>query len=212
MVMEPPKKSSSAALWLGLIGLFFLACGGGLWYFVSHGQGLAGTSAVATTSTPPTPAPVNPDPVPQAQPTAPTKPEEIPPNPDFAKKAEEPPPNPDFAKKPADPAPSVRSTPPNRPAVHDPGPKPREQPSPPVTPAVRASNPTSGRLHANVEVGLNGEVVFENLPSGRLRFIYDHSAWRPTISHQANGTQTLVMRSLKGGIQRTCDVTWEIVE
>jgi len=67
-------------------------------------------------------------------------------------------------------------------------------------------------LHAAVEVAQNGEVVFENLPAGRLRFIYDHSAWQPTIHRQANGTQTLVMRSLKAGIQRTCDVQWEIVQ
>jgi hypothetical protein len=58
----------------------------------------------------------------------------------------------------------------------------------------------------------NGEVVFENLPAGRLRFTYDHTAWQPTIHRQANGTQTLVMRSLKAGMQRTCDVQWEIVQ
>jgi hypothetical protein len=67
-------------------------------------------------------------------------------------------------------------------------------------------------LHATVEVGLNGEVVFENLPNHRLKFTFDRTAWRPTISHEANGTQTLVMRSLKAGIQRSCDVKWEMVD
>jgi hypothetical protein len=71
---------------------------------------------------------------------------------------------------------------------------------------------TSGMLHAAVEVAQNGEVVFENLPGGRLKFTFDHSAWQPTISRQPNGTQTLVMRSLKPGIQTTCDVRWEILQ
>jgi hypothetical protein len=66
-------------------------------------------------------------------------------------------------------------------------------------------------LHATVEVAQNGEVVFENLPGARLKFTFDRSAWQPTISRQRNGTQTLVMRSLKPGIQTTCDVRWEIV-
>jgi hypothetical protein len=86
-----------------------------------------------------------------------------------------------------------------------------------VTPAPRqitakVTNPTSGTLHAAVQVAQNGEVVFENLPAGRLHFTFDHDAWKPTISRQANGTQTLVMRSLKPGIQTTCDVRWEIVQ
>jgi hypothetical protein len=67
-------------------------------------------------------------------------------------------------------------------------------------------------LHAVVEVAQNGEVVFDNLPAGRLHFTFDHSLWQPTISHQPNGTQTLVMRSLKKGIQTVCDVKWEIVQ
>ena len=39
----------------------------------------------------------------------------------------------------------------------------------------------------------------------------DHTAWQPTISHRPNGTQTLVMRSLKSGIQTSCDIRWEIL-
>jgi hypothetical protein len=67
-------------------------------------------------------------------------------------------------------------------------------------------------LHATVEVAQYGEVVFENLPGGRLKFTFDHSAWQPTIHRQTNGTQTLIMRSLRAGIQRTCDVKWELLE
>jgi hypothetical protein len=119
----------------------------------------------------------------------------IPPNPDLAQK-EPPPPE-------APPKPAVQTRPPVA--------LPRADPPPPAPPA-KAARPTTGTLHAAVEVAQNGEVVFEGLPGDRLHFIFDHSAWRPTISHQANGTQTLVMRSLKPGIQTTCDVKWEIVE
>jgi hypothetical protein len=200
---EPAKTGSGAGIWLGLIGLVLLAAGGGVYLYMTHGPGFQAASTQVAAAPAQPAAPV------AAPPPSPT-PEVIPPNPDYAK-PEVIPPNPDFAKKDAAPAPS---SPPAQPK-----PKPAisksSNPSPPSAPAqpVRAAAaPTSGTLHAAVEVGLNGEVVFENLPNGRLRFIYDHSAWRPTISHQANGTQTLVMRSLKPGIQRVCDVQWEIVQ
>jgi hypothetical protein len=188
-----------------------IVCGAGLWYGFHAGL-LDGKGAkqVAVTSEAVPAAPV-PAPAPNTTPEAPppnpdfAKKEEPPPNPDFAKK-EEPPPNPDFAKKMPQPAVDV-------PVRNAPGTKPR--PANPVTPAPAPSAPkpapTTGRLHAAVEVAQNGEVVFENLPAGRMRFTYDHTAWQPTIHRQTNGTQTLVMRSLKPGIQRVCDVQWEIV-
>jgi hypothetical protein len=110
--------------------------------------------------------------------------------------------NPDFAKNGA----GQPKSQPTRPAATPP-------PSDP-TPAQpqRAARQTSGVLHAAVEVAQNVEVVFENLPGARLKFTFDHALWQPTISHQANGTQTLVMRSLKQGIQTSCDVRWEIVQ
>lgn len=206
----PPKQGAGAGLWVGLFGVLLIICGAGLWYGFHAGL-LAGKGAkqVAVTSEPVPAAPVR-------APAPSTPPEAPPPNPDFPKQ-EEPPPNPDLAKKaPAEPIDQpVRGAPgTNRPRPANPAPAaPPPQPEPVAPrPAVKAASPTTGVLHAAVEVAQNGEVVFENLPAGRLRFTYDHSAWQPTIHRQTNGTQTLVMRSLKPGIQRVCDVQWEIVE
>jgi hypothetical protein len=197
---EPVQQGSGAGIWLGLIGLVLLAAGGGVYLYMTRGPGFQAAS------TPVAAAPAQP-----ATPVAAPPPEVIPPNPDYAK-PEAIPPNPDFAKKDGAPAPSSPPAQPKpKPAINKSS-NPSPPSAPPAQPVRAAAAPTSGTLHAAVEVGLNGEVVFENLPNGRLRFIYDHSAWRPTISHQANGTQTLVMRSLKAGIQRVCDVQWEIVQ
>lgn len=216
----PPKQGAGAGLWVGLFGVLLIICGAGLWYGFHAGL-LAGKGAkqVALTSEAVPAAPV-PAPAPSTTPDAPppnpdfAKPEVPPPNPDFAKK-EEPPPNPDFAKKMPQPATDVpvRNAP-SRPRSVNPAPaSPPPQPEPVAPkPAMKAASPTTGVLHAAVEVAQNGEVVFENLPAGRLRFTYDHSAWQPTIHRQTNGTQTLVMRSLKPGIQRVCDVQWEMVQ
>ena len=88
--------------------------------------------------------------------------------------------------------------------------QPTEQPSP-VRPAA-PSNPTSGVLrYAGPPVPLNGKVTFQNLPAARLRFTFDHDAWQPVISRQANGSQTLILVSRKQGLQSKCEVRWEIV-
>ncbi|MGA3028428.1 MAG: hypothetical protein ABSF98_27085 [Bryobacteraceae bacterium] len=89
-------------------------------------------------------------------------------------------------------------------------PQPPAVPSPPPPPPAQAPSPTSGVLRATVE-SEHGEAVFENLPGERLRFTFDHTAWQATIHRQPNGTQTLVMRSLKPGAYAECDVRWEIV-
>jgi hypothetical protein len=197
-VQPPPpvKEGSGAGIWIGIFGILLLLGGAGLWFYMrGHESPSAQVAAAPTTA--PTPAPV-------AAPAPSTTPEVIPPNPDFAQ-PEVIPPNPDFAKKdaaPAQPAAPKSQPAPTKPATASAAPAPR---------LAKVTNPTSGNLHATVEVAQNGEVVFENLPGARLKFTFDHAAWKPTISHQANGTQTLVMRSLKPGIQTTCDVSWEIV-
>jgi hypothetical protein len=210
--VEPPaKQGAGAGVWIGLLGLLLLMGGAGLWFYTMHIHAAPAVQVAAQ----PVPAPA-PSTTPETPPPNPdlAKPEVPPPNPDFAK-PEVPPPNPDFAKKDQVPAPAVdqpvRSSPTVRPKPADSAPA---SPPPVVTPkpAVKAASPTTGTLHAAVEVQQNGEVVFENLPAGRLRFVFDHSAWQPTIHRQTNGTQTLVMRSLKPGIQRSCDVQWEIVQ
>lgn len=209
----PAKQGAGIGIWIGLFGLLLLLGGAGLWFYSTR---LHAPPTVQVASTP-TPAPA-PSTTPEAPPPNPdfAKPEVPPPNPDFAK-PQEPPPNPDFAKKNQVPAPAVDQ--PVRSSNTRPKPNAVAAPAAPAAPvpetpkpAIKSPSPTSGTLHAAVEVQQNGEVVFENLPGGRLRFIYDHAAWQPTIHRQANGTQTLVMRSLKPGIQRVCDVKWELVQ
>ncbi len=191
----PPEKSGmGAGVWvIAVFGLLLVLGGAGLWLFSKR----ANTAPPDQVATAPSPAPAPVTSVPAPAPSIPTTPEAIPPNPDFAKKDEPPPPTPPKPKpQPVESKPSVVSPPPA-----------------PVQPRpVKAASATSGRLHAAVEVAQNGEVVFENLPGARLKFTFDHEAWKPTISREANGTQTLVMRSLKPGIQRSCDVQWEIVQ
>jgi len=203
MPPQPVKEGVGAGVWIGILGILLLLGGAGLWFYTARSRVTPVVQVAAT------PAP------------APSAPEVIPPNPDFAQK-EVIPPNPDFAPKDQAPpaAPAQPAPPPARPKVQAVQPATDSTPAPstaaPSAPApsraVKAASPTSGVLHAAVEVAQNGEVVFENLPGARLRFTFDHDAWKPTISHQPNGTQTLVMRSLKPGIQTRCDVSWEIVQ
>jgi outer membrane biosynthesis protein TonB len=209
------KEGPGAGLWIGIFGIVLLLGGAGLWFYTTRMSGAHPVSGpqVATTATP-DPTAAQPPP---AQPTSPPNAEQQPstaqPTPTPASTlvaAPTPnpttdviPPNPDQAQR--QPAQPIGQTNP-RPA--QPSVAPHSNPAP-VQP--RPAHQTSGNLHASVEVAQNGEVVFEGLPGARLRFTFDHSLWQPTISHQANGTQTLVMRSLKAGIQRTCDVRWEIV-
>lgn len=225
----PAKGGSGAGIWIGLLGFLLVLGGAGLWFYTTRiaGHSPATTVQVATTSTPtpadpgaptpqptlaPTPDPSQPNGQPTGQPTGqpadPNQPTPTPASRLVAAPTPNPtteviPPNPDQAQKNSAPTPAPR-----QPSQSGSQARPAAAP-PPVTPARQQ---TSGVLHASVEVAQNGEVVFENLPGGRLKFTFDHSAWRPTISRQANGTQTLVMRSLRPGIQRTCDVTWEIVQ
>lgn len=100
-----------------------------------------------------------------------------------------------------------------------------EQPTPPEptapvvssepapTPTVEAGKPTSGVLcNGTVEVAQYGELTFKNLPGDRLRFIFEHDAWQPSIHREPDGSQTLVMRSIKPGIQTKCDIRWETIQ
>jgi hypothetical protein len=88
-------------------------------------------------------------------------------------------------------------------------------PSPPTEfapEAAKAASPTSGVLcKGTVNVPQFGQLVFLNLPGERLHFTFDHDAWQSTIRRQPDGTQTLIMRSVRPGIQTACDIRWEIV-
>ncbi len=214
---RPVKEGAGAGVWIAILGLLLLAAGGGLWFYTTRIHPRQAAQPVAEQpvtqqpvtqqpSSQPTPKPVEV----AAAPPAPAAPEVIPPNPDFAK--------PDTAKNDKAPktgprqdtAPPIQARNRNPPAVGASPPAPEPKPVPPQP--VKPAGPTSGTLHATVEVAQYGEVVFENLPGGRLKFTFDHSAWQPTIHRQTNGTQTLIMRSLRAGIQRTCDVKWELLE
>ncbi len=210
-IAQPVKQGSGAGVWLAIIGILLLVGGAGVWFYTTRLPGLRATSTIQVAAAEPTPPTAEPSPQPPAQPTsqpspqpslppsdptpvssapvAPARPVVIPPNPDF--KRHDPPPQ---QPTPIQSKPQLVET----------------RPTPPTR--SKPASPTSGVLHASVEVAQNGEVVFENLPGARLKFTFDRNLWRPTISHQLNGTQTLVMRSLKPGIQRTCDVRWEIVQ
>ena len=86
-------------------------------------------------------------------------------------------------------------------------------PSEPQVPPTETTRPTSGVLcDGTVQVPQYGELVFKDLPGDRLRFKFDHDAWQPTIHRQPDGGQTLVMRSIKPGIQTKCDMRWELVQ
>ena len=122
--------------------------------------------------------------------------------------SDEPPPNPcsipGVTCAPSKPAPTTSSDTPPAPASH-----PEIQAAPPTN----ASKPTSGVLcNWPVEVPQNGEVKFRNLPSDRLKFTFDHDAWLPRIHREPDGTQTLIMRSIKPGVQTICEIRWEIVQ
>jgi hypothetical protein len=90
------------------------------------------------------------------------------------------------------------------------------QPSTPASlpaPPAEVAKPTSGVLcNWPVEIPQNGEVKFRNLPSDRLKFTFDHDAWLPRIHREPDGTQTLIMRSIKPDVQTKCDIRWEIVQ
>jgi len=71
--------------------------------------------------------------------------------------------------------------------------------------------PTSGVLCSGpANIPQHEEMVFKNLPADRLHLTFDHNAWQPSIHRQADGRQTLIMRSIKPGGQETCDIRWEL--
>jgi outer membrane biosynthesis protein TonB len=216
-VPQAAKGGSGAGLWIGIFAVLLLLGGAGAyWYLMmrpaAHTDSAVQVAAGPTGSTTPAEAPPG-QPSPQTQTTpAPTS-DQPTPTPESSTLVAAPTPNPttevipenpDFAKKSA-------SQPKSQPAQNRPATAPPPSDPTPAQPQ-RAARQSSGVLHATVEVAQNGEVVFENLPGARLKFTFDHALWQPTISHKANGTQTLVMRSLKQGIQTSCDVRWEIVE
>jgi hypothetical protein len=83
--------------------------------------------------------------------------------------------------------------------------------TPPPSPPINLQ-PTSGVLRCSdrpVESG--GQVVFENLPEGILRFTWDRTSWR-LLPRKHPGGQDLILVPLRPGTRSDCVVKWEIVK
>ncbi|HLX45184.1 MAG TPA: serine/threonine-protein kinase [Bryobacteraceae bacterium] len=215
-VPAAPASSSPSRKWLipvVAIGLIVLAAAAAV--TLKFGPDLLSRpsnkeDSVVKNQPPSSPPPAEPSPAPATPPEA------------SAPQAQAPPP---AAPEPA--APKASSPKPPRPAAATqtdedrqrqleqqksapPPPSPVEQQKPPVDSAP-AAHPTSGILrYSGPPVPLNGKVTFQNLPAARLRFTFDHDAWQPVISRQANGSQTLILVSKKQGLQSKCEVRWEL--
>jgi hypothetical protein len=116
----------------------------------------------------------------------------------------------------------VTEPPPLAAAIHQPppaaiAPSPRSESSPqtsqPALPFEPASyrGPLTGTLtYSGPPVVENGEIVFRNLPPGRLALTYDQDVWEARLSPGEGNTQRLILRSRKSGTQKKCVVTWRI--
>jgi hypothetical protein len=124
------------------------------------------------------------------------------------------------AKQPSEVASGPPAKQPSEVASGPPAKQPSEVASRP--PAVQATpqparpvydGPVSGKLTCNgAPVIQNGEVVFGGLPPGRLQIAYDTAAWDARIRPDEHNTQKVVLRNKRPGVQRSCTVTWQLIE
>jgi|HubBroStandDraft_1064217.scaffolds.fasta_scaffold29990_2 serine/threonine protein kinase len=71
--------------------------------------------------------------------------------------------------------------------------------------------PTSGVLScAGRPVGPRGEVVFDDLPPGKLKFTWDRASWLLLVGKGAAGNKQLTLAPRHPGVPPTCQVRWEI--
>jgi hypothetical protein len=94
-------------------------------------------------------------------------------------------------------------------------PEPRQAYSGPVPRVVQTppGKAKSGTLHYQGQpVPSGGVVTFENLPKGHLKYTFDRSSWRLTLTNNPDGTRKAVqLTSIRPGFQTNCDLSWEIV-
>jgi len=87
-------------------------------------------------------------------------------------------------------------------------------PSPQQNPPAESApyqGPSSGMLtYSGPPVVENGEIVFRNLPPGRLTLTYDQSVWEARLSPGEANTQRLILRNKKPGTQKKCIVNWRL--
>jgi len=87
------------------------------------------------------------------------------------------------------------------------------RPTPVFQHSAAPAQPRNGMLqYSGPPVAFGGTVVFSNLPKERLRFSFDRDGWQPMIHRNADGSQTLTLRSIKREIQTRCEVGWEVSE
>jgi hypothetical protein len=85
-------------------------------------------------------------------------------------------------------------------------------PKPAPRPAPQPALANSGALHYQGRpVPYGGVVSFDNLPKARLKYTFDHSSWRISLTNNPDGTRKGVqLTSIKQGLQTNCDLGWEI--
>jgi hypothetical protein len=97
-------------------------------------------------------------------------------------------------------------------------PPPVQQMPPQLPPRQQAplrpyDGPSSGTFtYSGPPVIQNGEVVFRGLPAGQLQLTYDRSAWEGRLFPDGEGYQKIVLRSLKPGSQKKCEVKWQMIK
>jgi hypothetical protein len=63
----------------------------------------------------------------------------------------------------------------------------------------------------NVPLVQNAEVVFRNLPPGRLALSFDEDVWEARFSPGEGNTQRIILRNKKPGVQKKCAVAWRLL-
>lgn len=94
---------------------------------------------------------------------------------------------------------------------------PRTEPPPQNSQVTPEPSPYRGPLNGTLTysgppVVENGEVVFRNLPPGRLALTYDQDVWDGRLSPGEANTQRLILRNKKPGTQKKCAVTWRVIQ
>jgi len=210
-----PRKKSGAGIFIGIAAVVLLAAAA-FWGWRTYSQRSAATVAEAPgqSSQPTAPVSTQPSsalPSEQSSPAAAAVPDDLtkPTPADTTPLAPTPQPTP--SKSPASSPVHTPSTTPVRAPKIVAAPNPEPLPVPPLAPLPTA--PRSGTFHYNgAPVPYNGQVVFDHLPSQRLKFAFDHQAWLLTIKVNPDGSKKVTLTSQKQGFQATCDLGWEIVE
>ncbi|HLK69429.1 MAG TPA: zinc-ribbon domain-containing protein [Bryobacteraceae bacterium] len=112
------------------------------------------------------------------------------------------PPNDEPYIAPAPQAASSPATPTEGRPVYDPGPSVQTRPA--------DSRPASGTLsYSGPPVAPDGEVVFDGLPQGEIKFSYDSNIWAARLMRDAHSSR-LILRNKSPLVQIKCVVRWDL--